>query len=399
MSNSHLPPLPLPNGIVENQIDCPLVGLSFHILEAGFDGHHQKPLLLLLHGYPELAFSWRKIMLPLAEAGHYVVAVDQRGYGRTTGWDDSPYEQTDMSQFTLTNIVRDMVVLVHALGHREVKSVIGHDFGAVAASMCALMRPDLFKSVVLMSHPYKGVKDIPFDTAHQSGGSDAKAPQQDIQKELAALPEPRKHYKWYNATKSAKSDWENPSQGLHDFLRGYFHLKSADWAGNAPHPLAAWEAREIAKMPKYYIMPLDATMPEAIAQDMKGEDEGKTKAWLSDEELRVYVQEWTRTGFQGGLNWYRAQTAPEGTKDVLLFAGKNIEVPAVFISGSKDWGNHQQPGALEGMPKTCNQFHGVKFIDNAGHWPQQEQPKQVIAAMTEFFASCEIERLESDVYS
>ncbi|TKA49843.1 hypothetical protein B0A49_12150, partial [Cryomyces minteri] len=100
----------------------------------------------------------------------------------------------------------------------------------------------------------------------------------------------------------------SPPQGLRTFLRGYFHLKSADWAGNDPHPLQAWTASELAKMPEYYIMPLDANMPSAVAANMvsTSEDASETTAWLPDADgLDVYVQEWTRTGFQGGLNWYQ----------------------------------------------------------------------------------------------
>src|SRR6185312_10535855 len=114
-------PLPLPAGISENYVYCPSNGLTFHILEAGYTAHRTRPLIILCHGYPELAFSWRKIMPALAGAGYYVVALDQRGYGRTTGWDTSPYADTDMSQFSLTSVVRDVVTLVHALGYEKVK--------------------------------------------------------------------------------------------------------------------------------------------------------------------------------------------------------------------------------------------------------------------------------------
>lgn len=347
---SPLPPLPLPRGLSEAQVDCPQAGLSFHIIEGGYNPAKKLPLVLFLHGFPELAFSWRKVMPTIAEQGHYVVAVDQRGYGRTSGWDSSPYDQADLSQFTLTKLVRDLVILVNALGYDEVACVIGHDFGAVSASQCALMRPDLFKSLVLMSHPFKGSASVPFNTFR---GNSQPAQGPDIQDQLAKLSPPRKHYKWYNSTAPAASDWINPPQGLHAFLRGYIHLKSADWEGNNPHPLKAWRADELAKMPHYYIMPLDSTMPEAIAGLMEGEDASKTTRWMADDDLAIYVQEWSRTGFQGGLNWYRCQTDPAKLRDVDLFAGKKIEVPSIFISGSKDWGNYQQPGALESFPTTC----------------------------------------------
>ncbi|CBX95971.1 hypothetical protein LEMA_P031230.1 [Plenodomus lingam JN3] len=158
--------LPLPPGIADNYVSCPTNGLTFHILEAGYTPQHDKPLILLCHGYPELAFSWRKIMVPIAKAGYYVVAFDQRGYGRTTGWDNSSFVNTNLAQFALTNVVRDVVTLVNALGYAQVKCIVGHDFGAVTASMSALIRPDLFRGVVMMSHPFKAPAVLPFNVAH-----------------------------------------------------------------------------------------------------------------------------------------------------------------------------------------------------------------------------------------
>lgn len=377
-----LPPLPLPSGISENYVHCKANGLTFHFLEAGYSPERDRPLLLLVHGYPELAFSWRKVMPSLAEAGYYVVAFDQRGYGRTTGWDDSTFVKTDLHQFTMTNLVRDVIILVNALGYREVQCIVGHDFGAVTASMCALVRSDFFKSVVIMSHPTKGCPSLPFNFAH--GEKEDSKPPVDIQRELARLPEPRKHYKWYNSTAVAALQWYAPLQGLEAFLRGYIHVKSADWQGNDPHPLDAWNAEELAKMPYYYIMPLHKSMPEIIASMMEKEDANKTKRWLSDDDLAVYVQEWTRTGFQGGLNWYRTSTDPAKLADLGMFTGKKIECPATFISGAKDWGNYQEPGAIEGLPDTCTQFKGVKLIEGAGHWPQQEQPEKVVQEILSF---------------
>src|SRR4051794_21299152 len=116
-SQHDLPPLPLPAGISENYIRCPSNGLTYHILESGYPPQRDRPLIILCHGYPELAFSWRKIMPPLAQTGYYVVAFDHRGYGRTTGWDTSPFAETDLTQFRMTNIVRDVVTLIHALGY------------------------------------------------------------------------------------------------------------------------------------------------------------------------------------------------------------------------------------------------------------------------------------------
>ena len=383
-ANTKLVPLNLPAGLTERYITSKASALTYHIIEAGSKG---KPLLVLLHGFPEIAYSWRKVMPELGKH-YYVVAADQRGYGRTTGWDTSSFEEVDLRTFSVTNLIRDMVVLVHALGYHKVDCVIGHDFGAVAASLCALARPDFFQRVVLMSHPFKGSPKLPFDVDNAQGSKlEDKA---DIHKGLAALPEPRKHYKWYYSTGPANAEM-SPPEGLHDFLRGYFYLKSADWAGNNPQPLEAWSATELAKMPYYYIMPLKAGMREAVAKDMAREDQeqvqNSSSRWLPDTELDVYVNEWARTGFQGGLNWYRIQTNPKWLEDLDMFAGKTIEVPCLFISGSKDWGIYQEPGVVEHMAEVCTDFRGVKMIDGAGHWVQQEQPERVIEEIMIFLRS------------
>lgn len=138
---SSYPPLPLPAGITETYLQS--IDLKYHVLTAGRRGN---PLLLCLHGFPELAFSWRKIMPALAEEGYHVVAYDHRGYGRTTGWDTRDYSSVDLNTFAFTRLVRDAVILVNALGYKEVACVIGHDFGALASAMCAVMRPDIFRS-------------------------------------------------------------------------------------------------------------------------------------------------------------------------------------------------------------------------------------------------------------
>ena len=143
MASSTLSALPLPPGITESYVSTD--DLTYHILEAGYEGNQKKPLLLLLHGFPEIAFSWRKVMPSLAAGGYHVVAYDQRGYGRTNGWDTRSFSDVDLKTFAFTRLVTDAVRLVYALGYKEVECVVGHDFGAVGSSLCALMRGDLFK--------------------------------------------------------------------------------------------------------------------------------------------------------------------------------------------------------------------------------------------------------------
>src|ERR1700733_5271984 len=239
----------LPAG-VRSRIVKNVNGLAIHMLEAGFqtDG---RPLILLLHGFPELAYSWRKIMSPLAAAGYHVVAPDQRGYGRTTGWDDA-YDG-DLDSFRLPNLVRDALGLVSALGYRSVAAVIGHDFGSIVTAYCAVIRPDVFRSVALMSAPFGGPPQLPFDTARDSAPSAAPG-LSTINEELAKLHPPRKHYQGYYQTREANENMWRAPQGVHAFLRAYYHYKSADWTGNKPFKLGSFTARELARMPTYYIM-------------------------------------------------------------------------------------------------------------------------------------------------
>jgi len=183
----------------------------------------------------------------------------------------------------------------------------------------------------------------------------------------------------------------NPKPDIHAFLRGYFHLKSADWAGNTPHPLKSWTATELAQMPPYYIMPLESSMRTAVADAMDSED-AETVArlsarWLPDEELAVYADEWARNSFQGGLNWYRVGFEEAIGGEVALFAGKKIEVPALYVAGRQDWGTYQVPGAVEGLESVCADFRGVRFVEGAGHWVQQERHEELVGLMVEFLGS------------
>src|SRR4030088_2641766 len=136
--NTNPPDIPLPSGIRSRFVDD-INGLRMQVLEAGFETKG-RPCVLLLHGFPELAYSWRKVMPALAAAGYHVIAPDQRGYGRTTGW-DADYDG-DLNSFRLLNLVRDALGLVSAFGYSSV-SVVGHDFGSPVAAWCTLLRPDV----------------------------------------------------------------------------------------------------------------------------------------------------------------------------------------------------------------------------------------------------------------
>lgn len=338
-------------------------GLRMHILEAGWETPG-RPCVMLLHGFPEIAYSWRNQMMPLARAGYHVVAPDQRGYGRTEGA-DRDYDG-DLMSYRVTNTVRDIIGLLFRLGHREAAMVVGHDYGASVAAWCALLRPDVFRRMAIMSAPFAGPPALPF--------GDAVAVPDGVHAAMAALPRPRKHYHWYYSTRPANEDMWHCKQGVHDFLRAYFHHKSADWTENKPFRLGGWVAGELAKMPTYYIMDLHEDMAQTVAHHMPTAEQIAGCKWLTEAALRVYSREYERDGFQGGLNLYRVRTTGTGLADQQVFAGRTIDVPAMFVGGRQDWGIYQAPGAIEKMQEqVCTKFTGCHLIDGAGHWVQQEQ--------------------------
>ena len=331
-------------------------GLTMHVLEAGTPG---RPCVLLLHGFPELAYSWRKVIPALADAGYHVLAPDLRGYGRTTGWDEG-----DLESFRMLDLVQDCVALLSRL-HIQRCHVVGHDFGSPLAAYCALTRPDVFHSLVLMSAPF--------------GGPPAKPVDPQIHTDLAALG--RKHYQWYYSTPGADADMRHCPQGLHALLRAYYHVKSADWPGNRPYPLASWSAAELAKLPTYYVMRREENMAQTVALHLPA----RASAWLTDEELAVYADAFATSGFQGGLNWYRSTTSAEHSAPLRALAGRTIDVPSMYIAGASDWGIYQKPGDFERMQSTaCTRMQGCHLVPGAGHWVQQEQPARTSELLLDF---------------
>ena len=367
---------PLPTSVLPAGVRARVLrginGLDIHLLEAGHE-QPNRPAVLLLHGFPELAYSWRKILPALAAAGYHAIAPDQRGYGRTTGW-DADYDG-DLAGFRFMNLLRDAIGVLFALGHRTAEAVVGHDFGASVAAYAALVRPDIFKRLVLMSAPFSGPPAVSFGETPPTPSAN-EGP--DIHAALAALSRPRKHYQWYYSTRPANQNMWKARQGVHDFLRAYYHHKSADWKANTPFELEGWTAEEVAKMPTYYIMDLADGMAETVAKEMPSAAEIAGNTWLPDSELKVYSEEYQRTGFQGGLNWYRVRTSGRANGELEVFSGRTIDVPATFVSGRSDWGIYQSPGAIEKMQKSaCTRMREIHLIDGAGHWVQQEKPDEV----------------------
>jgi pimeloyl-ACP methyl ester carboxylesterase len=373
----------LPPGIRSRAI-ANVNGLTVHILEAGYQTSG-RPAVLLLHGFPELAYSWRNVILPLAEAGYHVIAPDQRGYGRTTGWDDS-YD-ADPDPFRMLNMVRDAMGLVFALGYREVAAVVGHDAGSPVAAWSALIRPDIFRAVTMMSSPFAGVPSLPFNTANGAAPPRPAPTDDDLDAELAKLNPPRKYYQNYQRTRGANDDMLHAPQGLHAFFRAYYHYKSADWKGNNPHPLKGRTAEEMAQIPTYYVMERDKGMAATVAPFMPSAAEMAACKWLTEAAVEVYATEYARTQFTGALQGYRVRRGsdPKSIAEMHAFSGRTIDVPSMFIGGKSDWGVYQTPGAAEAMQKTaCTRMVGFHRVDGAGHWVQQEQPEKVSELLVAF---------------
>jgi len=395
--------------------------LRTHFIEAFPDATTEPvslPLILLLHGFPELAFSWRKVLGPLtaARGGCHVVAPDLRGYGHTvTEHNETPKQiQYDdpIESFHLLNIVDDVCSLIKALGHDSVAVLVGHDFGSLVAGHCVIAHPEIFRSVVFMSAPFAGIERPqppprllnPSDSATTPSAKDQSLPTlaQAVRMALAALTPPRKHYTAYFSTRDANTDMLGDRQeDLYNFLGGYYHIKSGAWDGNTTRPLPSASnpsptidaiARDLATLPEYYVMPAHENMRQIIERHTS---QHPRFTWpLEDVKAgRVYASEFARTGFQGGLNYYRSALLPppaERMDELIALAERKPCVPAAFISGACDWGVYQVPGAVDKMKYLFGmQKDDVVLIEGAGHWVQQEAPEQVIAALLGFLEKTE----------
>ena len=167
-------------------------------------------------------------------------------------------------------------------------------------------------------------------------------------------------------------------QGLHAFLRAYYHHKSADWKQNTPFPLKALTADEWASYP-LYVMDLDKGMAETVAPEMPSAAEIAACKWLTDEELKVFSVRNTAGRVSRAVCRRISGAPPESkyTRRATVFSGRTIDVPSLFVAGKSDWGVYQTPGAVETMRNSaCTRMVGFHLVDGAGHWVQQEQPEE-----------------------
>ncbi|MBU4315822.1 MAG: alpha/beta hydrolase [Proteobacteria bacterium] len=310
-------------------------GIKMHITEQG-----QGPLVILCHGFPELGYSWRHQLPALAKAGFHAVAPEQRGYGKTDCPD--PVEAYDIFQ-----LVGDIVGLVHALG--EKKAIIaGHDWGASVAAHCALLRPDIFSALMLLSVPYSprswgGVR--PTEIMKKMAG--------DLNFYVLYFQEPEK------VEKELEADIRTTM------------IKTLYSASGDPPPEKQWQ----------FIFTKEKTfLDTAYLPD-------KLPEWLTEQDIDTFTKAFMRTGFRGGVNWYR--NLDRNWTLTSFLSGASIHQPSIFIAGDKDGVITMSRNAFDNLEKAMPNLRQKILIPGAGHWIQQERAREVNDLMIDFLTHLE----------
>ena len=315
------------NAITHRTVDTN--GIRMHVAEQGTG-----PLVVLCHGFPESWYSWRHQIVALAEAGFHAVAPDMRGYGRT----DAPQ---DIESYTLLHLVGDMVGLVDALG-ADSAVIAGHDWGAPVAWHSALLRPDRFRAVIGLSVPFR-----PRGSAKPS----SVMPQTDD-----AI-----FYQLYFQTPGVAE--AELARDVSATMRRLAYTGS----GDAPR-----RASGLGMVPRGGGF-LDHTI-----------DPPSLPEWLSAADIAFYAEEFGRTGFRGGLNWYR--NIDRNWELLAPYAGARVRVPALYVAGDRDLVVNF-PGMDQLIPnlsKFVPDLRRTIMLPGCGHWTQQERAREVNAAMLEF---------------
>jgi len=305
-------------------------GINMHIHEAG-----EGPLVLLLHGFPELAHSWRHQLTALAEAGFHAVAPDQRGYGKS----DRP---EPIEAYHMLNLVGDIVGLVDALGE-EKAAIAGHDFGAMVTIHCALLRPDMFHAVMLMSVPYS-----PRRWGNTSPIEGMKMMAGDNEFYIVYFQEPGKVEKELEAN-------------TRETVMSTLYSLSGD---------AVPEKRWRFLFNKGEKFTETAYMPEELP------------GWLTEEDVDFFIQEFERTGYREAVNWYR--NFDRNWELTPFLSGAKIHQPSLFIAGQEDSVVAMMGPAIDNQEKTMPNLRKKVLIPGAGHWVQQERPREVNDLMIQF---------------
>jgi pimeloyl-ACP methyl ester carboxylesterase len=314
-------------------------GIRMHLAEAGAG-----PLVVLCHGFPESWYSWRHQLAALADAGFHAVAPDMRGYGRT----DRPEA---IEQYTLLHLVGDMVGLLDALGADQA-AIAGHDWGAPVAWHAALLRPDRFPRVIGLSVPYRprgpvpptGVMPVTDDAVFyqlyfQTPGVAEAELEQDVGRSISGIL----------LTNSGDGPFRDRPPTARDDI-GMVPRNGGLAASLARHSVA------------------DAALPD----------------WLTPADIAFYTQAFTRTGFRGGLNWYR--NIDRNWELLAPFAGAPVTVPALYIAGDRDLvlGFQGMDTLLANLRRYVPALREPIILPGCGHWTQQERPAAVTAAMLDF---------------
>jgi pimeloyl-ACP methyl ester carboxylesterase len=309
-------------------------GIRMHIAEQG-----EGPLVVLCHGWPESWYSWRHQLKALAEAGYHVVAPDQRGYGQT----DQPEA---IEAYHILNLTADIVGLVHALGE-EKATVVGHDWGAPVAWHCALLRPDMFHSLALLSVPYR-----------QRTWTDIRPTEA-----MKLLEGDRYHFYQRYFQEPGKAEKELEAD-IRKSVLGFLYSASGD-----PPPAKRW--RFLFNKEEKLLDTL--TIPSALP------------SWLTEADVDFFVQEFTRTGFRGGLNWYRnIDRMWELTR---FLTGAKIHQPSLFVAGEVDVVIAMARQAFDSLEEAIPNVKKKVLLSGAGHWIQQERPVEVNHLLLEFLSS------------
>lgn len=307
-------------------------GIRMHIAEQG-----EGPLVVLCHGFPECWYSWRHQLPALAEAGYHTVAPDQRGYGKT----DRPAPIDAYNIFQLTG---DIVGLVHALGEEQAV-IVGHDWGAPVAWHCALLRPDMFRAIALLSVPYvpRSWKNVrPTEAMKRMAG--------DKQFYQLYFQEPGK----------AEAELE---ADVRQTMRMFLYSASGD-----PPPEKRWRVL----FSKSETLLDTGSQPDILP------------AWLTEHDINYFTREFERTGFRGGLNWYR--NIDSLWEQTPFLTGAKLHQPVLFVAGEADAVIAMRRAAFDRLEEAVPNLTKKVLLPGAGHWIQQERPPEVNQLLLEFLA-------------